>query len=181
VSLYGQARDWPAAEEAYRAALSLGLDSADAHYDYGVVLGAQQRWEDAEAAYRAALRSNPLHAPARNNLGQALERRRAFEDAAAEYRRAIEAQPTFRLARFNLGRMLLALGTSPEAVVEFEQLQEPRDAETPRYLFGLATAYVRTGRRDDAVRVAAGARTLALEFGQAELAAAIERELAALK
>ena len=180
VSLYGRTGNWTKVEEHYRAALGLGLDQADTHYDYGVVLGLQQRWDAAAGAYRRALAINPLHAPAHNNLGQILERERAFEPAAAAYRQAVQAHPTFRLARFNLGRMLLVLGEAPLAVAEFEQLQQPRDTEAPRYLFGLATAYVRTGRRGDGIRVAEEARLLALEHGQTELAAAIQREVDAL-
>ena len=104
-----------------------------------------------------------------------------FEGAAEEYRQAIASQPGFRLSRFNLGRMLIALGRPEEAVAEFIKLTEPRDAESPRYLFGLATAHVRAGRKSEGIKWATEARRLALEFGQDELARAIERELALLK
>jgi tetratricopeptide (TPR) repeat protein len=180
VNLYGRARNWPKVEEHYRAAVAAHAE-ADVHYDYGVLQGLQERWEPAEEAYRRALAINPLHAPARNNLGQLLERRRDFEAAAAEYRRALDAQPTFRLARFNLGRALLALGRPADAIVQLEQLQQPRDAEAPRYLFGLATAHVRAGHKDDGLKWAIDARQLAIAHGQKELADAIDREIARLK
>jgi tetratricopeptide (TPR) repeat protein len=181
INLYGRSRDWVKVEEHYRAALAAGLDLADVHYDYAVILGLQEKWDLAEAAYRRALDANPLHAQARNNLGQILERRRELEPAATEYRRALDAQPTFRLARFNLGRMLLALDRTAEAIAEFDKLREPRDAEAPRYLFGLATAHVRAGHRDEGVKWATAAKQLALTHGQQELANAIDRELAKLK
>ena len=88
---------------------------------------------------------------------------------------------SFRLARFNLGRMLVALGRLEEAIVELEKLREPRDAETPRYLFALASVHVRAGHKDVGVRLAEQARTMALEYGQQELAALIARDLAALR
>jgi tetratricopeptide (TPR) repeat protein len=181
LSLYGQAGNWAKAEEHYRAAIKAGFTPADLHYDYGVVLGLQQQWDAAEAAYRRALEANPLHANARNNLGQLLERKRDFEGAASEYRQATEAQPSFRLARFNLGRMLLQLKRGQQAIEQFERLQEPRDAETPRYLFALATAHVMAGHRDEGLKLAISARNAALEFGQTDLAAAIDRQLASLK
>ena len=181
LSLYGRVANWLKAEEHYRAALTAGYSTADVHYDHGVVLGMQEKWDAAEAEYRRAVALNPLHSHARNNLGQLLERRRAFAEAAAEYRHAAEAQPAFRLARFNLGRMLLALARPEQAVVEFEQLQEPRDAESPRYVFALSTALVRAGRVAEGIRLASEARALALDFGQTELADAIARELARLR
>jgi tetratricopeptide (TPR) repeat protein len=181
ISLYGRARNWTKAEEHYRAVVALGFNLGDAHYDYGVLLALQEQWEAAAQAYRQAIAINPRHAHAHNNLGQVLERERRFDEAAAAYRQAVDSEPTFRLARLNLGRMLLALGRADEAVLELEKLTQPRDAEAPRYLFALATAYVRSGHKDEGIRWAADARRLALDYGQQDLAAAIERDLALLK
>ena len=146
----------------------------------GSALGPETK-DQQEVAYRKAASLNPESARAQNNLGQVLERQRRIEAASDMYRQAVESQPTFRLARFNLGRMLLALGRTDEAILEFEKLKQPRDAEAPRYLFALATAYVRAGRKDEGIGWASDARTLALAHGQSDLAAAIERELARLK
>lgn len=180
ITLYGRMKDWPRAEEHYRAAVALGSELEAAHYNYGVLLGLQDRRADAIAAYRRALEINPLNPQARNNLGQLLERDRKYDEAAVEYQKVVEAMPTFRLARFNLGRMLIALGRSREAIVQLERLTEPRDAEAPRYLFALATAHMHAGQRDVGVKWANEAKRLAVEHGQQDLAAAIERELAAL-
>jgi len=161
--------------------VTLGFNLDEAHYDYGVLLGLQERWGPAAEAYRQAIAINPRHALAHNNLGQILERDRRFDEAAAAYRQAVDSQPAFRLGRFNLGRMLLALERPEEAIAELEKLTEPRDGEAPRYLFALATAHVRGGHRDEGIRWATDARMLALAHGQNELAAAIERDLARLK
>jgi tetratricopeptide (TPR) repeat protein len=181
VGLYGRAQDWTKAEDHYRAASTKGFNNADMHYDYAVILGLQGRWDTAEEAYRKALVVNPLHVRAHNNLGQILERRRDFDGAIAEYRQAVEAQPTFRLARFNLGRMLLVKGDGKQAIAEFEALQRPVDAETPRYLFALSTALVRSGRVDEGRGLGSEAQNLAIQFGQTDLARAIAAELAKLK
>ena len=181
ISLYGRTRNWAKAEEHYRAVVALGVNLGDAHYDYGVLLGLQEQWERAEAAYRQAIAVNPQHARAYNNLGQVLERRRQLEPAADAYRQAVGSEPTFRLARFNLGRMLIALGRFDDAILELEKLTEPRDSEAPRYLFALATAHVRAGHRNEGIQWATDAKNLALAHGQHDLAAAIERDLAALK
>jgi tetratricopeptide (TPR) repeat protein len=181
VNLYGQLHEWTKAGEHYRAALARGWDDAELHYNYGVVLGMEEKWDDAAEAYRKAVAANPLHVQAHNNLGQLLERKREFEAAANEYRQAVAARPTFRLARFNLGRMLLAGGRTEQAIAEFEKLQQPVDAETPRYLFALSTAFVRAGRIADGRRLGAEAQQLATRFGQADLAGAIAGELSKLK
>ncbi len=181
ISLYGRARNWEKAEEHYRAVVALGVNLGDAHYDYGVLLGLQEKWDLAAEAYRKALAVNPLHAEAGNNLGQVLERQRRLEEALAVYRATVEAQPGFRLARFNLGRMLIALNRPGDAAVELAKIAEPRDAESPRYLFALGVAHLRAGRKDEGVKWSTEARRLALEFGQHDLAAAIARDLASLR
>ena len=180
ITLYGRSSNWAKAEEHYRAAVTLGADLEAAHYNYGVLLGLQDRRDEAAAAYRRSLDVNPLNPHARNNLGQLLERDRKYLDALSEYQRVVDTMPTFRLARFNLGRMLIVLGRPRDAVAQLERLTEPRDAETPRYLFALATAKIHAGQREDGVKWANDAKQLAVAHGQHDLAAAIERDLAAL-
>jgi tetratricopeptide (TPR) repeat protein len=181
ISLYGGLKNWTKAEEHFRAAVALGADPEEAHYNHGVLLGLQERWDEAADAYRLALEVNPHNPRARNNLGQILERRRGFEEAATEYQRAVEADPAFRLARFNLGRMLIALGRPRDAIAQLQQVTEPRDAESPRYLFALATAYVHAGQPDAGMRWATEAQRLALAYDQPELAQAIARHIASLR
>jgi tetratricopeptide (TPR) repeat protein len=181
ISLYGTERNWAKAEEHYRAVVALGFNLGDAHYDYGVLLGMQERWAEAAAAYRQAIAVDPHHARAYNNLGLVLERLEDVAGAADAYRHAVESQPTFRLARFNLGRMLMAERRDEDAIAELQQLTDPRDEETPRYLFALATAHVRAGHKAEGVKWATDAAKLARELGQLDLAAAIERDLASLK
>jgi tetratricopeptide (TPR) repeat protein len=181
VKLYGRTGNWAKADEHYRAAVALGSGLAELHYDYGVLLGLQQKWDEAQDAYRRAIAINPVYPEAHNNLGQILERNRQFEAALAEYRSAASDRPTFRLARLNVGRMLIGLGRLDEAITELQKITQPRDAEAPRYLFALSTAYVRAGRKDEGIRWANDARQLALHYGDTALAAAIERDLALIR
>ena len=181
LSLYGQKKDWNKAEAHYRELVRRGEDLGDAHYDYGVILGMQGKWEEAAAAYRRALATNPLHSRASNNLGEALERQGLIGEASNAYREAVRAQPSFRLARFNLARTLVAAGRTAEAITELERIIEPRDAQTPRYLFALAAAHVRAGQREVGMKLATEARELAVAHGQTELVASIDRDLARLK
>ncbi len=181
IALYGRIHNWSKGEEHYRALIALGANGADPQYDYGVLLGLQEKWTAAAEAYRQALAFNPHHAQAHNNLGQILERQRDIAAAADEYRLAVASEPTLRVARFNLGRMLVAQGRLDAAITELTQLSEPRDAETPRYLYALAATHIRAGHRADGLTWAGEARELALHYGQIDLAAAIERDLAAIR
>jgi tetratricopeptide (TPR) repeat protein len=181
ISLYGRTSQWAQADAHYKALLAIGYNLDEAHYNYGVLLGLQRRWPEAAVAFRAAITANPLHAMARNNLGQILEGERNVTEALDQYRHAVAADPQLRLARYNLGRMLLATRQIEEAAAEFERLREPQDAESPRYVYGLAVANIQAGRRAQGVELAHQARQLAERYGQRELVAAIDRDLAGLK
>jgi tetratricopeptide (TPR) repeat protein len=181
ITLYGRTRNWPAAEAQYSKAIASGRNAAEAHANYAQVLLAQGRAADAIPIFRQALAANPLDARTRNGLGVALESTGDAAGAADAYRQAAADAPTFRVARFNLGRTLVAAGRMPEAIAIFEMLREPEDAETPRYMFALAAALVRSGETARGRTAAAAALELARRYGQSDLAASIERDLAALK
>ena len=88
-----------------------------------------------------------------NNLGQILERRREFDGAADEYRQAVEASRRSAWRGSTSDACCSCSGDTDQAIVELEKLQQPLDAETPRYLFALSTAHVRAGRRPTALRI----------------------------
>lgn len=180
MGFYAQDRRWEKVDEHYRAAMSLDPGLPEIHYNYALTLDAQGRRVEAQEAFRRVLASSPLHAPAHNGLGILLEADGKLDEAAEHYRQAVAGQASYRVARFNLGRVLVALGRPREAVEQFRQILEPDDEETPRYLYALAAAYVRTGDRDTARQYLEAARRKATARGQAELAVMIERDLGRL-
>lgn len=180
ISLHARLGQWADVEAHYKAALALKSNLDEAHYNYGVALAVQQRPIEAAEALRQAIEVNPSHAAALNGLGVLLERDNKWDEAAALYRRAVENQPTFRLARFNLGRALITLKQYDEAIRELERLLSPEDKDSPRYVYGLATAYLRAGRREPGLKYARDARRLAVAYDQQSLVAAIDRDLAAI-
>jgi Flp pilus assembly protein TadD len=88
--------------------------------------------------------------------------------------------PLRSAARFALARVLIALKRFPEAIEEFHRLVADDHPDRPRFLFGLATAYVLSGDVTAGRRHANDALALARARGQADLAAAIERDLVKL-
>jgi tetratricopeptide (TPR) repeat protein len=181
ISLYARAGRTADVETAYRKAVALGSNLAEAHYNYGVFLTGANRIEDADRAFTAALASDPHYARASSALGQLLERRGLPAEAESRYRRALVDLPGDRPTRFSLARLLIARGALAEAAAELKILVSVDDAETPRYLFALAAVYVRSGDVAGGRRMAEDARARALARGQTALATSIEQDLARLK
>jgi Flp pilus assembly protein TadD len=180
ISLYGRKGDPARAEAHYREVLRLGSHLAEAHYNYGVLLMLQGRTDEAAPVFKQALEANPQHAGAWNNLGQIAERQGRFDEAITDYRRALAQAPGDDAMRFNLGRMLIATRQYPEAIAQFETLAGVENPARPRYVFGLATAWVLSGDLQKGRRYALEARQLAETMGQSDLVAAIDRDLARL-
>ena len=181
ITLYGRLGEWARAEAEYREALRIGTNIAEAHANFAQVLFAARRPAEAVPVFRRALEANPADAQAWNGLGLALETNGDPSGAAAAYSQALVHAPDFRGARFNYARTLVASGRLEGAIGELERLRLPEDAETPRYRFALSAALVRAGKVERGKAEAAAALALARRFGQSELAASIERDLALLR
>ena len=181
IALYGHQQSWEKAESHYRALEPIGPVPAEAHYNLGICLAAQRRSAEAAAVFRQALAVSPQHAGALSSLGQLAELEGRVDEAEASYRRAAAAAPNDPQIRFNVGRMLIARRQFTEAIAILDPLKSGAHPDRARFLFGLATAHVLAGHRDEGQRYAIQARDLARERGQAELADSIERELARLK
>jgi tetratricopeptide (TPR) repeat protein len=181
VALHGRQQDWPRAKTQYDAIVASGAAvPAEAHYNYGVCLAAQNKLDEAEALFRKAVDANPQYANAWSSLGQLAEMHGNAVDAEAHYRRALEQAPGTPAIRFNVARMLLGQRRFADAIAELSPIVGQDVPERPRYLFGLGTAYVLSGDLVNGRKYCEQARDLAREKGQKELADAIERELAKL-
>lgn len=181
ITLYGRVGDWARAQAQYQDALRLGTHLAEAHVNHAQVLLARKRPADAVPVFRSALALTPADAQAWNGLGMALEQSGETAAAADAYREASRHAPAFRTARFNYARTLVAKGRLQDAIAELEKLRTPEDAETARYVFALAAALVRTGDVERGRAEAVRALELARRYGQEDLAATIQRDLALLR
>ncbi|MBV9958116.1 MAG: tetratricopeptide repeat protein [Acidobacteria bacterium] len=111
------ARDYPAAEKAYREASQLKPKDHRAYYGLGNIYTDQQRWEEAEKAYRQAVQYNQLSADAQVALSYVLVQPRSggalakrLVDAEMAARRAIQLQPNNAIAYDRLGVALEGRG-----------------------------------------------------------------------
>ena len=181
IILYGKAGDLARAEEHYRQAVALNPGQfPDAYYNYGVLLMNAGRLPEAEQAFRKALEIKPAYADAHNNLGYLLEREGKLDAAAEEYRKAVAEEPDFRQAHFNLGRILINQQNLPAGIEQLRQTVNPIDQNTPSFLYALGAAYGRVGDKVQALDYLHQARTLAQSFGQKQLKAEIDNDLAKL-
>ncbi len=117
-ALYGERRI-DEAIAAYRAAISLNPDYAQAHNNLGVALRAGGRLDEAVAACREAVRLQPSYASAWNNLGSMLQRQGDHEAAVAAYEESLRLNPGAATAHYNLGCTLRFVGRGREAADAF--------------------------------------------------------------
>jgi tetratricopeptide (TPR) repeat protein len=99
-----------AAEAAYRKAIDLAPDFADAYYNLGMCLDDQQRHEAAERACRKAIDLRPDWADAHYCLGNTLARQKNHPAAGEAFRKAIALRPDWAEAYYNLGNALARQG-----------------------------------------------------------------------
>lgn len=122
-------RDADGAREAYKRAVALDPDHADAHVNLGRLLHEAGHPEAAQIHYRLALAARPDDSTAAFNLGVALEDLLRREEAIAAYEKAIENDPTNADAHYNLARLHEQTGRSEAAIrhlLVYRQLTKKR-------------------------------------------------------
>jgi tetratricopeptide (TPR) repeat protein len=108
---------------AYRKAIALQPELAQAHINLGVVLEEQNKLIEAEAAYRESIELRPF-ATGYNNLGKVLRTQGKLRDAEAAYGKAIELRPEFAPAYRGLGLVLVDLARLPDAITAHRKAVE---------------------------------------------------------
>ena len=122
-----QRADVAGACDAYRRALELEPEMADAQINLGRLLHEQGEGAEAARLYHLAIANAPDDPVAHYNLAIVLEDQRHFAAAVAHYQKALVSDPEFADAHFNLGRLLDRLGRHSEAIrhlCRYKQLSE---------------------------------------------------------
>ena len=152
---------------AFRAAIRIRPDYAEAHNNLGLVLIQSGKDEEGIAALREAVRLAPAYAEARTNLGAALTSTDA-EAGIKELEEALRLAPGSVKALFNLA---VAYGTSPAhgPRKEIEHLEKVIELapDFPRAHLALGKALLQEGKAADAVTALQNAVKLAPESGEA--------------
>jgi len=104
------------ATRAYRRALELDPNHADAHVNLGRLLQAEGNVSNARHHYRSAMEISPNDATAAFNLGTVLEDQNDLKAAVDAYTQAIERDPEFADAHYNLANVYERTGDKRAAL-----------------------------------------------------------------
>lgn len=153
------------AADAFRRAIVLAPDLAEAHFNLGTVLSDQRDAKGAMAAYRRAIDLKSDFFEAHFNLGETLVYLGLLDEAVECYRRAVALQPDNPGPYNNLGTTLVETGQFEEAVDMLQRaVALAPDAGELHTNLGAALKHV--GRFDDGV--AAQRRAVDLSPGSAD-------------
>jgi predicted O-linked N-acetylglucosamine transferase (SPINDLY family) len=102
-------------------AVALAPDTAAAHHDLGVVLGARGRLAEAVSCFERATALKSDYAEAYDSLGTALAGLRRFQEAHACFGQALAINPRLPMVHVHCANALRAQGELDEAVVHYER------------------------------------------------------------
>lgn len=111
--------DKTAAEAAYRRALTLAPDFADAYLNLGAMMCEARRCDDAIRLYDEALERCPDDAQLHFNRAIALEDRGRAQEAIASYETCLRLAPDLADAHYNAAMLHEGLGQAQKAVRHF--------------------------------------------------------------
>ena len=151
---------------AYREAIALDPNHAEAHSNLGVLRHGQNLLDEAIALYGRAIAIKPDHAIALGNLSVALIAKGDVDGAIASLRRAVAAKPEDGESHFRLAELFRRKGDMDDAVASYRLAiaAKPDDA---RAHFGLGQTSQMKGDFVAAIEAYRGA--LALEPGLVEV------------
>lgn len=138
------------AAKAFKTAVAIKPDYAEAHYNTGVVLKALGRLEEAVESYRKAIVIIPNYPDAHNNLGITLKQLGQIEAAIESFEWAIAYKPENAQSHNNLGNALKELGRLDAAIDSYHKAIS-FDFNFAEPYNNLGDALKELGRLDEAV------------------------------
>jgi tetratricopeptide (TPR) repeat protein len=147
---------WDQAEKDYRKILDENPRYPGVHFRLGRLLLSKPNpgpdfQDQAKKELQQELEIDPSNAGAEYVLGELARETQDLPEAIRHFTKATQLNPTFADAYLGLGMSLLAQKNYAEAVAPL-QTAVKLQPENPAPHYGLATAYARTGRKEDADR-----------------------------
>jgi serine/threonine-protein kinase len=142
--VYSYEHDWPNAEKSFQQAIRLNPSLTQAYTSYSVsTLQALQKYDEALRLLSVAAGHDPLSLDLQREVGEVLLFSGRFAEAVDAFQRVRQADPEFPFVRQYLANALVLAGRPEEALTLWQ----------PGSIWP-AAAYVRTGRRGEAERLA---------------------------
>jgi len=170
LDLYGW--DWDVAGSEYEAAIRLNPGYATAHHWYAWHLMLMGQRSRALAEFRRAESLDPLSLIIGADIADALCITGAFDAAVEQSRKTLELDPGFAVGHYQLGQALVQLRRYDEAIAEFRKAIAI-SGHSSVFDSNLAYAYALSGRRDDAIRIAAGMEAQSETYPSAQASIAL--------
>jgi tetratricopeptide (TPR) repeat protein len=151
-----QQAKWDQAEKDYRKILEQNPRYPGIHFRLARLILSKPNpspdfAEQAKKELQQELEIDPANAGAEYVLGELARQAQDLPEAVKHFSKATEFDPNFADAYLGLGMTLLAEKKYPEAVAPLEKTVKLQPGN-PAGHYSLATAYARTGRREDADR-----------------------------
>jgi Flp pilus assembly protein TadD len=159
-----------------RKAVQLSPDDPEANANLGVGLARSGKLDEAIERFQKALTGAPDSAAIHANLAGALIEKGRMDEAIPHFEQALKSEPDSLPLSSAMGRLLAATGRFAEAI---PYLEKAAGSGEPDLLGMLSAVYARTGRMEDALRVARRGLQIATERHDNDLMAALEKSIKA--
>ena len=136
--------------KAYKKALAIKPDYAEAHNNMGNAFKEQSNLEEAIEAYNKALAIKPDYAEAYYNMGNTFKEQGKLEERREAYKKALAIKPDYAEAHNNMGNVLKDQGKLKEAIVSFEKALSLKHDYAEPY-FSIGDALNENGKLEEAV------------------------------
>ena len=137
---------------AFKQALLIKPDDAQAHYNMGNVLKDQEKFEEALGSYRKALSLKPDYSEAYLNMGNVLKDQGSLEGAFAAYKKALSIKPDYSEAYFNMGNALKDQEKYEEAIAAYNKAINLKPDYSEAYL-NIGNVLKDQGKLKEAIKV----------------------------
>jgi tetratricopeptide (TPR) repeat protein len=134
----------------YLKAIQLAPNCYPAHNNLGTRYLSKSDFRNAENEFREVLKLNKDDAQAYFNLGNVFYLTKRFDDARQILQEGLAKSPNYAPGNYLLGSVLLRLGDA-DAAERLLLTAKQLDPEMPRVLIELATLYLQTGKKDQAM------------------------------
>ena len=152
--------------EAYKKALALKPDHANAYYNMGNALKERGKLEEAIEAYNKALVFNPDYADAYNNIGNALQDQSKLEEAISAFKRVLSLKPNCAEAYCNIGNVFAAQGDLEEAIIAYRKSLSINPNSVVAHSH-MAAVFADQGKLEEAIEAYSKALAINPDYGDA--------------